>query len=303
MIRRGDILLFAVIRNEMLRLPEFLAHYRRLGIAQFLIVDNDSSDGSGALLQAKPDVSLWRTGDSYRSARFGMDWISGLLLRHGHGHWCLTVDADELLIYPDCEQRDLHALTAQLDARNQPAMGALMLELYPSGPIGQADAAASAPVTEQLPWFDPGPYRRTLMQPKRNRWVQGGARDRVFFADQPQMAPTLNKLPLVRWHWRYAYLVSTHSMLPPTLNDSYDGPGDLRLSGVLLHTKFLPDILDRVKEDTGRRQHFTDPDAHAGYYSQVRDAPVLRYPGSVRYRDLRQLVELGLMSPGSDPVK
>lgn len=67
-IGRGALLLFATIRNEAQRLPHFLRHYRALGIEHFLIVDNDSDDGSAEMLAAEPDVSLWRTSASYRRA-------------------------------------------------------------------------------------------------------------------------------------------------------------------------------------------------------------------------------------------
>lgn len=274
-IRPGDILCLATVRNEMLRLPQFLDHYRRLGVAAFLIVDNASIDGTDRFLLHQPDVSLWRARGSYRAVRFGMDWLGALLIRHGHGHWCVTVDADELLIYPDWDHRPLPDLVAHLDRIGRSAMGAMMLDLYPQGPLDQADAPPQSPLTDQLPWFDPGPYRCRTVQPRRNRILRGGVRERVFFADDPGRGPTLNKLPLVRWHWRYAYLNSTHSMLPPRLNDEYDGPGDPRLSGVLLHGKFLPDSAARASEELQRGQHFIDPEAYRDYHAAIGRGPVL----------------------------
>ncbi|MGZ3215157.1 glycosyltransferase family 2 protein [Paracoccus sp. T5] len=299
MIGPADVLAVTTLRNEMPRLAGFLDHHRALGVAHFLIVDNDSDDGSDRYLADQPDVSLWRCGASYREARFGLDWANALLMRHGHGHWCLTVDADELLVYPHHDTRPLPDLVAHLDRQGQRGLGALMLDLYPSGPLGQADAPPDRPVTEQLPWFDPGPYRRQRLHPRRNLWVQGGVRERVFFADVPRRAPTLNKLPLMRWSRRQVYVNSTHSMLPPRLNDLYDGPGDPRLSGVLLHSKFLPDIVDRSRIELERRQHFADPDAYAFYHLAIAAQPVLRSSGSVKYEGWRQLVDLGLMGTGN----
>ena len=294
-IRKGDILVFACLRNETQRLPEFLAHYRALGVSHFLIVDNDSDDGSDRLLLDQGDVSLWRTRASYRDARFGMDWVGALLFRHGHGHWCLTVDADELLVYPDHEARGLAALTTHLDAQGIRGMGALMLDLVPEGPL---DEPAQGTVLEQLPFFDPGPYRCQVMQPRRNRWVQGGIRERAFFADRPRRSPTLNKLPLIRWDRSFVYVNSTHSMLPPRMNDLWDGPGDPRLSGILLHSKFLPGIAARSAEELQRRQHFVDPDAYVGYHRALTDAPVLWHPGALRYAGWRQMRALGLLGTG-----
>ncbi|MFN3275212.1 MAG: glycosyltransferase family 2 protein [Paracoccus sp. (in: a-proteobacteria)] len=292
------ILAVVTIRNEALRLPEFLAHYRGLGVDHFLIVDNDSDDGSTEYLAAQPDVSLWHCGDSYRAARFGIDWAGALLWRYGHRHWCLTVDADELLIYPGHDGRDLHALTAYLDAQGVAGLGALMLDLYPQGPLGTADAPEGAALTDRLPWFDAGPHRSRRMMPRRNLWVQGGVRDRAFFADRPQRAPTLNKLPLIRWRRGYAYFNSTHSMLPPRLNLLWDGPGDPRLSGVLLHSKFLPEIIGKSQEELDRRQHFVDPDLYRSYHQDLTDAPVLHGPASCRFLDWGQLVGLELMGTG-----
>lgn len=299
-IGRDDILLFVAIRNETDRLTEFLEHYRKIGVRHFLIVDNDSTDGSAEYLARQPDVSLWRCPGSYRSSRFGMDWIGALLMRYGHGHWCVTVDADELLIYPEWEQRNLQELTAGLDAHGVAGMGALMLELYPSGPLGQADAADTAPLPARLPWFDPGPYRTRIEQPMRNRIVQGGVRERVFFPDNPGSSPTLNKLPLIRWHWRYTYVNSTHSMLPSEMNDLYDGPGDKRLSGVLLHAKFITNIIEKTKEELVRRQHFIKPERLAGYHYSVIAAPVLLFDGSQRYNGWQQLVNHDLMGTGTE---
>ncbi|WP_265502049.1 glycosyltransferase family 2 protein [Paracoccus beibuensis] len=297
-IRKDDVLAVMVLRNEIEHLPGFLDHYRRLGVAHVLAVDNGSTDGSDTLLADQPDVSLWQCGDSYRASRFGLDWAGALLLRYGRGHWCLTVDADELLVYPFHDTRPLPELVAHLDRIGQPGLGALMLDLYPSGPLGTADADGGASLAERLPWFDAGPYRAQRQMPRNNLWVQGGVRDRVFFAGAPRRAPTLNKLPLMKWHRRQVYLNSTHSILPPRLNRIYDGPGDARLSGVLLHGKFLPGIVDKSHEELRRRQHFADPSAYAAYHRAVAAGPLLRDDRSARYEGWRQLVALGLMGTG-----
>ncbi len=208
-----------------MRLPQFLAHYRRLGVAQFLVIDNDSTDGSADLLRRQPDVSLWTTKASYRRSRFGVDWTNWLLLRHGHGHWCLTVDADELLVYPHWETRPLPALTAWLDSTGARSFAAMMLDMYPEGPLSAQDYRAGDDPLDILRWFDAGNYSLTVQPRLRNLWVQGGPRARAFFASDPRRAPTLNKLPLVKWHWRYAYHNSTHTILPPPLNAVFDETG------------------------------------------------------------------------------
>ena len=297
-IRPGDILLFSTMRNEDQRLPHFLAHYRRLGVAHFLIVDNDSTDGTAALLADQPDVSLWRTGHGYKQSRFGMDWMNWLLLRHGHGHWTLTVDADELLIYPHWETRPLPALTGWMDDRGLPAMGTLMLDLYPQGPVDAAPHQPGDDPVQVMPWFDAGNYMMRCQPQLGNLWIQGGPRARRFFATEPRRAPTLGKVPLVKWHWRYAYVSSTHTLLPRHLNQVHATDGGERLSGVLMHTKFLNTIVAKSVEEKARRQHFANSALYDGYYDDLAQAPDLWCHRSARYQGWRQLEALGLMSRG-----
>ena len=292
------ITVFTTMKNEGPYMLEWVAFHRMLGVDHFLMVDNGSNDGSTTYLLNQPDVSLWQTQASYREARFGLDWLTWLQMRYGHGHWTLMVDADELLIYAHHDSRTLHDLTRWLDGNGQVAFGALMLDLYPKGPLGSQTHDTDTDPTETLPWFDPGPYRVRRQQPLGNLWLQGGVRDRVFFADRPERAPTLNKIPLVRWNRRFAYVNSCHSALPRHLNHAYDGPGGEAPSGVLLHTKFLPDIVSRAETEKQRGQHFHTPSDFDGYYDDLRGGPDLWHAAAERYQGAAQLEALGLMHRG-----
>jgi len=294
-IARDDILAVSVLRNEITRLPYFLEHYRRLGVAQFLVVDNDSDDGSAGYLASQPDVSLWHSAHSYHASRFGLDWLTWLQIKYAHGHWCLMVDVDELLIYSGDETHDLQALTTWLDQKGQAGFGALMLDLYPKGRLDQHDYMPGQDPREVIRWFDPVHYRAERQAPMGNLWVQGGARERVFFQDDPQRSPTLNKIPLVKWNRRYSYVNSTHSLLPPRLNMLYDGPGGVLPSGVLLHTKFLPEIVSKSATEKQRQQHFSRPAEFDHYYDKLSTAPDLWHSGSVKLHGSEPLEQLGLM--------
>lgn len=297
-ISAKDILCFVCLRNEAQRLPFFLAHNRRLGVRHFLIVDNDSTDDSTAILKDAPDVSVWHSPASYKASRFGMDWLTWLMLRHGHGHWCLTLDADEILIYPYWQSRPLSALTEWLDHQGRASFGALTVDMYPKGPVSQGTHDPAADPVNHLGWFDSGNYQVQVQGRMRNLWIQGGARARAFFADSPRKAPTLNKIPLVRWHWRYAYVNSTHALLPPKLNKVYATDGGELTSGVILHSKFLPEILARSAEEKDRGEHFADGAQYAAYYDRLVDDPNLHCATSTRYTGWRQMEALGLMSRG-----
>ncbi|SDE66903.1 glycosyltransferase family 2 protein [Limimaricola pyoseonensis] len=289
-----DALVFSTFRNEMPRLAEFLAHYRDMGVGHFLMVDNGSDDGGGAYLAAQPDVSLWRTEASYKRARFGTDWLNGLARRHGHGHWCLTVDPDELFVYPFHDSRPLRALTDWLDASGLRSFPAMLLDLYPKGALG-TDGAAPDPEGR---WFDAGNYAISRNPVYGNLWIQGGPRARLFFSDRPERAPALNKIPLVRWHRAYAYVSSTHMLLPRGLNRTYDEWGGEKACGVLLHTKLMSGFPEKAREELERRQHFAASAEYRAYAEGLEEGREPWCAQSERYEGWRQLEELGLMSRG-----
>lgn len=298
LISPQSILAFSTVRNEIFRLPYFLEHHRRLGVGHFLFVDNGSDDGTTEYLANQPDVSLWTTRYSYRLSRFGVDWLGWLQMRFGSGHWCLTVDADELLVYPDCANRGLEDLAAWLDDRGIPALGTMMVDLYPKGSVTEASYEPGQDPTEVLCWFDHDNYRSKTHWYYGNTWIQGGVRERIFFADDPSHSPTLNKTPLVKWHWRYAYVSSTHQLLPRELHDTLDLEGHTKLSGALLHTKFLPLIGQKSEEELERREHFQNTALYQDYHAALAKGPDLWHAGSAHYDGPEKLIELGLMSKG-----
>jgi hypothetical protein len=298
-IRPRDVLLFAVLRNERVRLPYFLEYYRRLGVGHFLMVDNGSDDGSAEYLSEQPDVSLWSTAASYKRARYGMDWLTRLLRRFGHGHWCLTVDVDEFLVYPFCDTRPLPALTDWLDASGLRSFGAMLLDMYPKGAIDAQPYREGQDPFEIACWFDSGNYTIQKNPLFGNLWIQGGPRARVLFADTPAHAPALNKIPLVRWDRGYVYVSSTHMLLPRGLNRVYDEWGGEKASGVLLHAKWLSPFVAKAEEEMTRGQHYAASREYRVYAERMGVAQDLWCQWSERYINWRQLEILGLLSKGN----
>lgn len=298
-IRKGDVLVFVTLRNERIRLPWFLRYYREMGVGHFLIVDNDSDDGSREYLADQPDISLWRTGASYRRSRFGIDWMNWLLTRYGHRHWALTVDPDELFVYPFCDSRPIVALTDWLDRCEARSFPAMLLDMYPKGPISAQPYREGENPLDIACWFDSGNYTISKNWYFQNLWIQGGPRLRTFFADDPEQAPALNKIPLVKWRRGYAYVSSTHMLLPRGLNQLYDEWGGERASGCLLHPKFLSTLTPKVEEELERRQHYARSREYQAYAESLSANPDLWCRWSEKYINWRQLEILGLMSKGN----
>jgi hypothetical protein len=293
--KKGGIFLFSTMRNEALRLPYFLEYYRKLGVDQFFIVDNDSTDGTSELLKAQPDVSLWHTKTSYRRAKFGVLWLNNLLNEFGHKHWCLVVDVDELFVYPHHDTRPLSALTDWLAASQISSFAAMLIDMYPK--TATPYEAGKDPL-ESLTHFDAGNYTQRRNTRFTELWIQGGPRQRQFFRAQPAKAPALNKTPLVFWRKHYVYISSTHLLLPRSLNQTYEREGGEKICGALLHTKFLPDLHTRAAEELVRGEHYANSAEYLAYSEQKTAIDDMWSEGSTEYINWLQLERLGLISYG-----
>lgn len=321
------IRVFAKCRNEMLRLPAFLAHYRALGTDEFFIVDNDSSDGTTDFLDRQPDVRVFRTAARFSDARGGADWINSLLAEFGGGRWCVTVDIDELLVYPGSERTGLPELTAFLDRQRCEALSCLLLDLYPDGRLRDCRYRAGDDLVGAAPFFDPGPYTRTAMDGCPPVLIRGGMRERVFYPEfssrgasvkardwlvhrallrlpivrdlravralKAPTPPCLTKVPLVRWNAASRYVYANHWIAPQRVAAE---------TGVLLHFKFLQDFHQRAVQEAARGQYYEGAVEYRRYAEVLERAPdpLLVFAGSRRYEGTAQLVRLGLMTDSAE---
>jgi hypothetical protein len=320
--RLHEIRLFSKSRNERLRLPAFLRHYRGLGVHRFFIADNDSTDGSVEYLREQPDVHIFSTAESFRAARGGTDWLNLLLGTFGVGGWCLTVDVDELFVYPGSDTTSLKKLTQYLDAQGYEAMHAPLLDLYPGGPIGDCRYQPGDDLVSAAPFFDGGPYYQFPHDQCPGYLRYGGVRERMFYpaswaggwrrrlhvtlyrsiipsipvvrraawllSRKPIFPPCLTKVPLIRWDAHTEYLNVNHFSSPKTLAP---------VSGVLLHFKLLQDFHDRALREAARGEYYDGASEFRRYAETLRSNPnvTFHFQGSERFANEAQLVRLGLM--------
>jgi hypothetical protein len=142
------------IKNEIVLLPHFLRHYRRLGVKQFIFVDNGSNDGSFEFVESQDDCILFRTLDSFRDANYGMDWVNWLLTTYCQYRWCVFVDCDEFLLYRDCENVTLYEFCAELGHRGFNTAFGVMIDTYPEGDFLSVQIKSDTDVFDQMGWFD-----------------------------------------------------------------------------------------------------------------------------------------------------
>jgi len=272
----GALLLFAVCRNERLRLPHFFAHYRALGIERFFVADNNSTDGSLEYLREQPATTVFTTTQRYDDALYGIGWLHALLRRYGEGHWCVIADIDEFLVHPYMEEVSLGELCCFLEAEGATSLPALLIDMYSKGPLDQVTPTADGNLLDCCPWFDPDGYIEIP------NFTTGGPRVRVFGIE-----PALDKVPLLYYRDGVRLRAGCHHV-------EHTAPSALR-AGVL-HFKFLDDFARRTAEEVVRKQHWRGAQEYVQYRCVIEQKGTrdLWYPGAQRYGSSGDLLACGL---------
>ncbi len=290
-IETADILCCVVVRNESLRLPYFLDYYREKGINKFLIIDNDSTDDTQSYLLTQPDVYLWHSTYSFNQANFGSVWFELLLRKYGVNHWCLTLDADEILYYPDCETKSIRQLCKELDRKNKKAFNAVLLDMYSDKAIKDTNYTKGENFLEVCPYFDKNFYHRKYEQAGtyKNQTVYfGGVRERVFGTSGEYY---LSKVPLLKY--------SLERVLAGGQHFTNCSQAEIALeSGCLLHFKYFSSFINYVQEEVVRKEHYGEAMQYAEYVkviSQNSNLSLYDSYHSVKLQNSQQLVELGII--------
>lgn len=282
-----EIRLFAKARNEATRLPYFLEHFRSLGVDRFFLIDNDSTDEFVSLALDQPDVHVFRTEMPLTAH---VHWFELLLGAYGNGHWCVAADLDEALVLPKRFDGSLRSLGAALDAEGADALDAMLLDLYPADGVEATTYVSGDDPLDHIDHFDPHleedewtTLNRRDHRVFTTRRYSGGPRKRVFDVDV-----NLTKVPFFRYRTSMWLSGGAHHL---------DGATMSAMRAVMLHFKYLHDVVARTNEGADRNVYVDG----GGYYSRIserlRSEPdlTLRHEGSMQLCDLGQLEEFGLL--------
>lgn len=266
-----DVVLFAVVNNEQLRLPYFLEYYRTLGIRHLFFLDHQSTDGTRDVLRRAGAVTYSVSGDFvYKDV-----WLDTVLRAHGQGRWCLILDADELFVFPGAEYATLASFCDYVDREGARAVRCRLIDMFPPAGLASSRYEAGQPLLDAAPMFDPDLVTR----------------ERAF-----GVAPCLEKRPLIRFDGRTMRLSPGQHFV--------SGAQDSAVTGGLLHFKFLGDFLGQRtldRAEAARQSAHRDPwyanetEAYATLVSRDRDLGLMT-PTAVRYTGPQQLVDLDIMT-------
>lgn len=327
----APVQVFSVMRNERSMLPHFFAHYRKLGVESFVIVDNQSTDGTTDFLLAQPDVTLYSTSNRFSESNCGTDWANAMISLYGQERWCLFVDGDELLAYYGCETQPIAEFLATVEERGGRAIFGYMLDFYPDGPLRHAvvrddvdlfqicnahDRDYVFRITPIKPWRTPGfpPFEvlggprlrlwSSLEKEANTTWVDyflRGQVDRVErwvpAAMRPRFASIFERQPP---HLQKVPIVKPASGSPFKYHMNAHACSRLPLHSenvALCHFKFTASFLDKARTEVQRGEHYRGGSQYLKYLqllTQGEDSD-LCYSGTVRYGGSKALFELGLI--------
>ncbi|WP_417700572.1 glycosyltransferase family 2 protein [Pseudophaeobacter sp.] len=260
--RGAEIAVVACMRNEMFMLPQFLAHYRRLGVESFLIADNCSDDGTLEYLMEQPDVALFSVDTDYSLSHYGAGWQQAMIAAFRPGKWSLIADTDELLVWQTPQKQSLPALLQTAAFEGADAARIFMLDMYPKGSLGdatfQTDPFSEAGYVDREPflanWTGQGPFSNmpTWTSAVRHRLIAGSRMD-LFVA---QKIALLKYQPWMRISAGYHFVT------------------DIKLSSrelIFGHFKYNADFHRKAQIEVARRQHFNDAEEYRKYLALMSE--------------------------------
>lgn len=281
-----DIPLICVEHNEMSRLPYFLKYYRKLGITQFFFVDNNSNDGSLEFLLEQPDCHVFWTNDSYNEAGSGNRFVHHILDTYiPHNQWCIHADADEFLVYPQCETQHLKKFIQYLEKNGDEAVSSFMLDIYPKDIKTQLSINPEDDLITKCEYF----YNNYQFLHKIDApyiYPVGG-----IFGYFGITLFSITKTSLFKNNKDFRFLAATHNTTPVKISP---------VTSCYLHTKFIGDFYAFSKKVISEKEHAAGGQQYNNYirmYNVLNDKnfSFASLDRSTKYQNSQQLVELGLI--------
>jgi hypothetical protein len=319
------------VRDEIGLLPHFLDHHRRLGVRQFILIDNASNDGTTEYALSQPDCVVYFTDESYYTSAYGRNWINRILADNHYAGWLIYLDADEHLVYRGAEDIPVQGFLQRLQAEGADCALAAMVDMYPDGDFASVKIGPHDNLHAKLPWFDSdyvlrpwptrpwdppadgfrlqvlgGPRCRLLSELGRERrrgalhYTLARQIDRVVDAVPLPMIPVLARLWPRELPWQQKQPVN---LVRPgfAYADSHTS-SNTRAAGeltALLHFKFCHELQQRLRCAATEGNHHRRGLAHRQLEVALQrwgERP-LTYAGSRRYRGSQDLEAVGLIGP------
>lgn len=281
--RSAPLVLIAVVKNELELLPSLLDHYRQLGVDLFVIIDNNSEDGSIEFLSNQPDVDLYRVDRKF-VWQSKQGWINRVVADYGYHRWYIYVDADEHIVFDGDQSYHFADVIALAERRGIRRVRGMLVDMYANGPLLGAPFDPAKPLWKSYPMFDSDGYVEHKFKEIISR--KGGPRTRLIRPNRNNFNPEMSKYPLFKIS-AGEFMANPHHIYPYA--DNFISPCYLGI----LHFKFTPNFSRKMNIAIAEKTYWNGSEEYRAYRDLLKLSPELSfcYQGSATFVSARDLIE------------
>lgn len=274
-----------VEKNELKRMQLFYHHYRSLGVHQFIVLDNGSTDGTLNFLMQQKDTKVYQTLEKYHTQKRDA-WIQRILVQNGYNKWYIVVDSDELLDYVGSENHSIESLIRKMHNNGSRRLWGFMLDMYSRDKLFNTNCDIMD-IPRRMNYFDKDSYvlnrSNTPTSIRQNDEIYGGPRYRFF-----NIIATQSKQSIFYFDKNTLYR-NSHYIVPKI------SWGDVPCCFVLRHYKFLPQDKQEYENRIKNNSFYNNSIEYKNIMMQIEQDPAkssLYYENSVLYENSDSLRSL-----------
>ena len=279
-------IVICVVKDDLMRMHLFLQYYRKLGIKQFAIMDDCSSDGTKEFLMAQKDVAMFTEQLGYTTLRRQV-WIQKMIEMIGLYRWYLIVDSDELFDFKDSDKISLREFAISLKLKGRTRSKAILLDMFSEDALYSARIREPEDITRVCNLFYP---KYQLDKNQYDTMVRGGAREILIAGIQ--VSPWVSKYPLV-FVDELDVMLNSHYCFPFTRNRP------AAPASVLRHYKFLPGDRKKYNERITKGNFLNNSQDYKAYAELEKHIDYRSFSAKlIEYIDFNSTASIPVMRSG-----